>query len=309
MVNFISYSPFSMNNSRKTKIFLDSGNPEETNEAVKLLGFLDGQTTNPSLITKNPKIQKKLESGQSLSNEELLEEYRNIILEIYNIIPNGDISIEVYADTNTSSDEMLAQAQKLNQWIEKPFIKFPTTLQGIQSASEATKQGLNVNMTLCFSQQQAGAVYSATSENRNGQVFISPFIGRLDDTGINGLDLIRNIRDMFSNGDGHVQLLGASIRSLHHLLYCLYLNIDIVTVPFGTLTNWVKLGKPLFDRELTKSETLELTNYLANSQLQTIYPEILDLNFDFREFNLKHNLTTKGLEKFANDWNSLTQNN
>ena len=92
----------------KTKIFLDSGNPVETREAIKLLGFLDGQTTNPSLIAKNPELQAKLSAGEKLSSEDVNTFYKSVIEEIHSMIPDGSISIEVYADKNTSKEKAKA---------------------------------------------------------------------------------------------------------------------------------------------------------------------------------------------------------
>src|SRR6185369_13659357 len=100
-----------------TKIFLDSGDPAETKEALALLGFLDGQTTNPSLIAKNPATV-----GKKFSKTEIFDFYKTVVGEISALIPNGSVSIEVYADANTSSDEMLAQAREFFTWIPNAHI-------------------------------------------------------------------------------------------------------------------------------------------------------------------------------------------
>ena len=91
----------------KTKIFLDSGDPEETKEVIKLLRFLDGQTTNPTLISKNPAAKVRLDKGDKFTKEEILGFYKEVVKEISNLIPQGSISIEVYSDKNTNSEEML----------------------------------------------------------------------------------------------------------------------------------------------------------------------------------------------------------
>jgi Transaldolase/Fructose-6-phosphate aldolase len=101
-----------------------------------------------------------------------------------------------------------------------------------------------VNITLCFSQQQAAAVYSATRDTRT-PVYVSPFVGRLDDIGQNGIDLIGNVKRMFAKGDGHVLVLAASIRSLDHLLSCFALDTELVTVPAKVLTLWAENNFPL----------------------------------------------------------------
>ena len=273
----------------KTKIFLDSGDPEETRKAFLLLGFLDGQTTNPSLIAKNPQAQEQLSKGKKFSHDEVYNFYQNVIKEIYQIIPKGSISIEVYADRETTVEAMLKQALTLNSWIPNAHIKLPITTTGLNVAEILVKKGVNVNMTLCFSQQQAAAVYSATKGAKKGQVFVSPFIGRLDDRGINGLDLIKNCLKMYENGDGHVEVLVASIRSLNHLLVSFALKADIITVPFAILKDW-KENKDFKGQ--------------VNNLLPVEYEE-LDLSKPWTQFDIFHQLTDIGIDKFCADWNQL----
>lgn len=292
-----------MQNPTSTKIFLDSGDPALTRKTVDLLGFLDGQTTNPSLVVKVPALQEKI-SGEKLTNEQLFGEYKQIISQIEEIIPHGDISIEVYADNETTALEMVSQARELNTWIERPYIKLPTNPQGLEAASILSKEGILINMTLCFTQKQAAAVYSATVGSSQGSVFVSPFIGRLDDIGIQGMDLIKNIHDMYSKSDHHVELLTASVRSLKHFLYALYLEVDIITAPFEILQEWSAQGKPVPGKDLSDSEFSDISKYF-NSNLEPIPYEDIDLTLDFKGFDVSHELTTKGIEKFASDWNSL----
>src|SRR3989344_1507695 len=177
------------------KIFLDSGNPQDTKKAKGLLGFLDGQTTNPSLVAKNPEVQKFIESGKKLSSKELLKFYRDIIGEMEKQIA-GAISVEVYADWETKAAEMLKQAENMSSWGRNIYIKFPTIPEGVRAAAEFVKKGGRVNMTLVFDQNQAGAVYAATLPSKQ-PAFVSPFIGRWDDRGYYGLDLVKNIVKMY----------------------------------------------------------------------------------------------------------------
>jgi transaldolase len=108
----------------------------------------------------------------------------------------------------------------------------------------SVQQGLRVNLTLCFSQQQTAAVYSIMKGTREA-AYVSPFIGRLDDIGQNGMDLIKNTKQMLSRGDGHLLVLAASIRNLDQLLYCFLLGADLVTVPAKVLTLWAEKNFPL----------------------------------------------------------------
>ena len=278
----------------KTKIFLDSGDPKETQEALRILGFLDGQTTNPSLISKNPAAQKKLQQGEKFSEIEALVLYKDIVKEIFAIIPDGSISIEVYADRYTKARDMLQQAQDMSTWASSAHIKFPITHEGLKAAKKAIRKNIKLNMTLCFTQEQAAAVYSATKGAKAGDVYVSPFIGRLDGKGMNGMDLISNILRMYQGGDGHVYVLTSSVRKLEHFLYALSLGSDIITAPFKILQEWVSRGMPVPQNY----------QYSAND-LKSIPYQIIDILRSWRNHNIFHELTDAGVEKFASDWKSL----
>jgi transaldolase len=155
---------------------------------------------------------------------------------------------------------------------------------------------MRVNMTLCFTQAQGAAVYAATRGAKAGDVFVSPFAGRLDDIGENGLDLIGNIVRMYKTGDGHAQVLAASVRSLDHFMQSLALEADIITAPFSVLEEWSKAGKPLPGKDFKYNPA-----GLKNIQYQTI-----DLGQDWSSYDIHHELTDKGIARFSEDWNSLT---
>jgi transaldolase len=279
----------------KTRIFLDGANPEETKEAINILGFLDGQTTNPTLMSKNPGVRERLEKGEKFAREEITDYYRDVVRQISAMIPKGSISIEVYADAVTTAEKMLEQGREMFGWIPNGHIKFPTSTEGLKAASQALKEGLRVNMTLCFSQDQAAAVYAATKGARRGDVFVSPFIGRLDDRGENGMDVIAHIVRMYRDGDGHVEVLTASVRNLDHILCAIQLGSDIITAPFNVLKEWGEKG--VF---------LPGPDYRYDPRgLKPIPYEEVDLVKDWRDYHIRHDLTDKGMEKFSQDWNSL----
>jgi len=187
-------------NRPRTKLLVDGGDPDETVHVKELIGFVDGQTTNPSLIAKNPEVQQLLQSGQRLSTEEQQEEYKKIVQKISPIVGDAGVSIEVFADLNTTAEQMLAQGQEMFAWIPNAYIKYPCTHEGLRAAHVSVEKGIRVNMTLCFSQDQAAAVYSATRGTKD-PVYVSPFIGRLDDQGQNGMDVVKNILKMYRAGD------------------------------------------------------------------------------------------------------------
>jgi transaldolase len=273
-----------------TKILVDGGDPRETQQVKERLGFVDGQTTNPSLIAKNPRIQQRLAAGHKLTQAEELNAYRDIVREIAPLVRDAGVSIEVFADTRTSAEQMVAQGKEMFAWIPNAYIKYPCTAEGLRAAQLSVRDGLRVNLTLCFSQQQAAAVYAATKGSRT-PAYVSPFVGRLDDIGKNGMDLVRNIQSMFQLSDGHLLVLAASIRSVEQLLYCLSLNVDLVTAPAKILLSWADQGLPRPE-----------ANYEYRSPGQPIPYEELDLAQPWERFNIDHELTTKGLQKFAEDY-------
>ncbi|MFP4072093.1 MAG: transaldolase family protein [Desulfovibrionales bacterium] len=282
----------------KTRIFLDGGDPDETREILNLLGFLDGQTTNPTLISRHPKAKTRLEQGKKFQEEELLDFYREVVQELSSMIPDGSISVEVYADPLTKAEAMLVMGEEMFSWIPNAHVKFPSSHEGFHAAEQAVKRGLRVNMTLCFRQEQAAATYAATRGAGPGDVFVSPFIGRLDDRGQNGMDLIANSIRMFQeDGDGHVKVLTASVRTYEHLFYALKLGSDIITAPYALLKKWGEEGMPMPGEDF---------RYEAQG-LDPIAYKDLALNSRWQEFNIHHDLTTQGMEKFSADWNSLIQ--
>ncbi|MBI2484034.1 transaldolase [Candidatus Uhrbacteria bacterium] len=281
----------------RSKIFLDGGDARETKTYLDSLGFLDGQTTNPSLIAKNPEARKRIERGEKFSADELLGFYKDIVQEISVLIPHGSVSVEVYADRETTAEDMLAEGRKMYSWIPNAHIKLPTTAEGLKAAHQAIAENMRINMTLVFSQEQAAAVYAATRGATKGQVFLSPFVGRLDDRGENGMSLIKNILEMYKKGDGHVEVLTASVRSLDHFLYALALQSDIITTPAKILHEWHEAGMPLAGDEF---------NY-DSKELKPLPYQELDLARDWTEFDIQHELTDVGVEKFAADWNALIQ--
>jgi transaldolase len=274
----------------KTKILVDGGDPQETLRVKELLGFVDGQTTNPSPVANNPHIKQLLASGRKLSEEEEMDEYRKIVREIFPLVGDAGVSIEVFSDRKTTAQEMVAQGKEMYSWIPNAYVKYPCTAEGLRAAQMSVQQGLRVNLTLCFSQQQVAAVYAATKSTR-APVYVSPFVGRLDDIGQNGMDLVKNAKRMLVYGDGHLLILAASIRNLEQLLCCFWLNVDLVTVPAKVLRLWAEKGFPMPD-----------ANFQYHSPAKPISYEDLDLAQPWETFNIAHELTTKGLDKFVADY-------
>lgn len=286
-------------------IFLDGADPAETthaDEMLKVAGHsgIMGQTTNPSLIAKNPDVMKYVVEGKKLTTDEALREYRKIVEAIAKVT-SGPISIQVIADHTTSKEEMLRQAKVYQSWIPNGVVKFPCTYAGLEAASEYCKIG-SINITLNFSQDQAAAVHLATmkpfdSAQGKNQVYISPFVGRLDDVGENGMDVVVNILRMYQNVSSHVKVLTASVRKLDHIFYALFLKSAAVTIPKKLLTQWADMRFTL---------PLHSYRYLPVNLRHISYKE-LDLTDDWRDFDLSHPLTDSGLTKFMEDWKSIVK--
>ncbi len=198
------------------KFFLDTADVQEI-RLWSTTGLLDGVTTNPSLILK---------SGRKI--REVLEEICELV--------DGDVSGEV---TATDYDTMLTEGRKLAGIADNICIKLPITIDGLRACKTLVDEGYKTNMTLCFNANQALLVAKA------GGTYVSPFIGRLDDMGIDGLELIEEIRAIYDNYDFETQILAASIRTVNHVKECAMAGADVATMPPSTIEKLVK--HPLTD--------------------------------------------------------------
>ena len=201
------------------KFFVDSANIEEIAE-LKNLGLADGVTTNPSLILK---------AGRN---------FQMIAKDICELI-EGPVSLEV---SSSSIDQMRAEAEKLRVISENVVVKLPMTWNGLKVCRDLANSGIKVNMTLCFTANQAILAAKAGAE------FVSPFVGRLDDTKIDGVGLIKEIRTIYDNYSFRTKILAASIRSLEHIKNCAIAGAEAVTAPPAILRELV--SHPLTDKGL-----------------------------------------------------------
>jgi transaldolase len=201
------------------KFFVDTADVGEIRE-LNDLGLIDGVTTNPSLIMK---------SGRDI---------REVTKEICSIV-DGPVSAEVAA---TEYDAMMKEAAVLAKIADNICIKLPLTLDGLKACRALTSDGHMTNVTLCFSANQALLAAKA------GASFISPFIGRLDDMGIDGMDLIREIRQIYDNYGFDTEILAASIRTVGHVKEAALIGADVATIPASTIKALVK--HPLTDKGL-----------------------------------------------------------
>lgn len=282
-----------------TKVLIDGGDPSETRRVRDLLGFLDGQTTNPSLVAKNPDIQRRIARNGKLSLRQAIDDYRRIIEDISPAVGDAGVSIEVFSDLTATAEEMLLEGKQMFSWIPNAYVKYPCTKEGLRAARMSIQDGMRVNMTLCFSQEQAAAVYAVTKGSL-APVYVSPFIGRLDDIGVNGIDLVRNIKRMYDRSDRHVQVLAASIRHTEHLLASFALRAELATAPFNVLKEWAELGFPMpHDAEGDHRSDV------GNKSLEGIPYQELNLDARGDSFDLAHPLTTKGIQKFVADYESM----
>ena len=202
------------------KFFIDTADVQEIKE-LSSTGLLDGVTTNPSLIKK---------SGRKI--EEVIEEICNIV--------NGPVSAEV---TATTFEKMIEEAHYLKNIANNVTIKLPLTWDGLKSCKKLSDEGISVNVTLCFSPSQALLAAKC------GASYISPFVGRLDDIATDGMDLISEIKTIYSNYN-HLQteILVASVRHPRHVIESAKMGADIVTLPPNVIKQLA--SHPLTDKGL-----------------------------------------------------------
>ena len=202
------------------KFFVDTGDINEISKLVDT-GMVDGVTTNPSLVASSGK------------------DFVSLVREICQLVP-GPVSAEVLA---TDYPTMMKEADVLRNIADNVCIKVPLTVDGLKACKQLSQQGTDVNVTLCFSVVQALLAAKA------GATYVSPFIGRLDDIGESGMDLIRNIVDMYGNyPELNTQVLAASVRSPSHILESAMAGADVATLPPKIL--WQLYQHPLTDKGL-----------------------------------------------------------
>lgn len=308
-----------------TKFLLDSGDPEEY-KAIKALAEkqgseLWGATTNPSLIAKKlTGITADLGKGQKYTLSEAYDLQKKIVLEIAAIV-RGPVSAEVYANSSTKAHEMAEQGKEIAAWHERVVVKLPTTLEGLKARTQLRKVGIVTNNTLVFSQQQIFAIclhesliqktYAPTA--KDWPPFISPFVGRLDDIGEDGMNLVEQGKRIktHTNPPIAIWILASSIRSAVHIRRSILANSDIITAPGKAYQEWFSLTK-------TQQDALDVVSYTKQMYLKTIPlwtpPQELLAISGFDEFeqamisiklDIRHALTEKGLQRFADDWHAI----
>lgn len=207
------------------KFFIDTANLQQIQEAQDL-GVLDGVTTNPSLMAK-----------EGISGEENVINHYKAICEIV----DGDVSAEVIS---TTYDEMIFEGEKLAALHPRIVVKVPMIKEGIKAIKYFSKKGIKTNCTLVFSAGQALLAAKA------GATYVSPFIGRLDDISVNGLELISEIREIYDNYGYETQILAASVRHSAHILGCAKIGADVMTGPLSAIVALLK--HPLTDSGLAQ---------------------------------------------------------
>ncbi len=216
------------------RLFLDTANIGEIEQGVRL-GVISGVTTNPSLAAK-----------EGIGD---LGSYKNAILQIVEILPeNSSISVEVTAQ---DSQEMINQSREIATWHPSVIVKLPSTIDGFHAMAVITQEGIPINQTLCFSVNQAllGAQLGVT--------YVSPFVGRLDDEGHQGMDLVADLVSTFRNYPIETQILAASIRHPLHCVQAAKVGAHIASVPFKVLMQMTHhpltdAGNAIFNRDWDK---------------------------------------------------------
>ncbi len=203
------------------KLFIDTADVQEIRDAAAL-GLLDGVTTNPTLVAR---------VGRPM---------REVLTEICEIV-SGPVSGEVLA---TTYDEMMVEARELASIAPNIVVKIPLIQDGLRAVKTLTQEGIKTNVTLCFSPIQAMLAAKA------GATYISPFVGRLDDVGHEGMELVDQILEIYNNYEVDTQVLVASVRSPNHVLTAMRMGADVATIPFKVIGQLIK--HPLTDVGLAR---------------------------------------------------------
>lgn len=203
------------------KFFVDTANVEEIRKAAEL-GVLDGVTTNPTLVAKEKRS------------------FKETVLEICEIVP-GPVSAEVVSLT---TDEMVEEGRRLASWAPNVVVKVPLTPDGLAATRRLSSDGIKTNVTLVFSAPQGLLAAKA------GATYVSPFVGRIDDTGHDGMQVVRDLRQIFANYGYATEIIAASIRHPVHVLDAAKAGAHVATIPFPVLQAMIK--HPLTDRGLER---------------------------------------------------------
>lgn len=202
------------------KFFLDTANLNEIREAAAL-GLVDGVTTNPSLVAKEGSV-----------------DFKQHVAAICEMV-EGDVSAEV---TSRDTEGMLKEGREYAGIAQNVVVKCPLTSDGLKATRQLSSEGIKVNVTLCFSAAQAILAAKA------GAVYISPFIGRLDDIGQNGLQLLAEIVEIYKNNKWKTKVLAASVRHPIHVIEAARIGADVATMPFKVMQQLI--SHPLTDKGL-----------------------------------------------------------
>ncbi|KRL76251.1 fructose-6-phosphate aldolase [Ligilactobacillus equi] len=201
------------------KFFLDTANTDDIRKYAEL-GLVDGVTTNPTLISREGR------------------DFETVVKEITTIV-SGPVSAEV---TATKADEMIEQARSVAKWADNIVVKIPMTEEGLKAVRVVSQEGIKTNVTLIFSVAQGLLAAKA------GATYISPFLGRLDDIGSNGVQLIKNLRKVLDNYDFDTEIISASVRGVQHVEEVALAGSDIATIPASVFGKMFK--HPLTDNGL-----------------------------------------------------------
>lgn len=297
-----------MHMDTNTKFLLDSGDPEEyknLNSIAKQAGSeVWGSTTNPSLIAK------KL-AGKKLTVAEAFSLQKDLVLEILSLVP-GPVSAEVYADITTKASEMIEQGREIATWHQRVVIKLPTTIEGFKARTTLRSEKIMTNNTLVFSQEQIWAIclHEQLIQKQYGPTndiyppFISPFVGRLDDIGEDGMSLVEHgmrIKDSFSGVT--LWMLEASVRTPEHMQRGIDIGSELITAPMKIYQEWFA------KTQQTENETKKLTPLPiwtpSEKLLQITTIDAFMEALSSQTLNIHHPLTDKGIERFVADWKAI----
>jgi transaldolase len=273
----------------ETRIFLESGDPGETARAIELLGFLDGQVTCPPLMEQAADAILGREESRKMDLDQYVSFYRRNLGQISKLVPQGQVHFDLYAEPTTSAEEILTQARSMVNWIPNGVIAIPIYREGLAAAQQCVKEDLlPINLSMCFSQEQAAGAYTATTGAMPERVFLTVFIRALEKNGEAPWEIIERILGMLHEGDGHLGVITAGIGTIDHFMTALELAPYAVAAPVDVLRQWA-------DRELYRPQKSSAGP--KEKEYRGIH-----LTRNWSEYDISHPLTTNLLKTYSRHW-------
>jgi transaldolase len=279
----------------KTKIFLASAEPEETKEAIETIGFLDGQVVGLAHFIKSSRIANQGFGNKQSTIADITDQYKKLLQEIGSIALSGQIVADVIVREINICDELVDQGREMHLWSVNNIVRLPMSKAGLEATQILVKDGVNINLSPCFSVKQAAAATSLTWQISLGHVSVSTFVSDLEKIGQSGTSLVESIVKMKKENNARIEVLAEGVHSLSQFMEVLKVGADVVALPLSVIKEWSfeKMRLPSSDDSYDQS------------QLSKIPYVDLSLKKDPLDYDILHHLTAVKLEEMSDALDTL----